>query len=338
MSGIVLRILMDGLIALVPGDNSSLTALVVDGIQPPVEASGCVGRHTMATLKFTFQGDQKAGAAACKSLSCVATNSTCTCTFDQKQQQYQVSFVGSFLPSNLTLKQRPDQPTPLIWQQAQDPSYVLNLQRVAQLDRTFLTTGAAAGLLGRMQLPYTNLTACNLALLKHDSGDYFVHEFNLRKISDAFDDQKPTQAMAQAVIAEADLLNGGIKLVLSKLTGEGMQQFDLATAACGDLMCADVVLSNHRGDDLADDDRCVTQGKGFDFAFYYQLTKGAPGWVDRPVPQSDGVTRPEANVAVPACGKIFKPHASAARSDASLFDLLVATSRPVCAMVFFNGG
>jgi hypothetical protein len=331
MGGIVLRILMDGLIALVPAADSQLTALVVDGMQPPLAASRCVGAHTMATLSFTFQGNQ---AAACTSLKCVATGSTCTCSFNQNQQ-YQVRFTGSFLPSNLGLKQAPDQSMPKIWQQAQDPSYVLNLQRAATFDRTFLTTGSAAGLLGRMQLPYTNLTACNLALLKHGN-DYFVHEFNLRKIDTAFDDQLPTQAMAQALIAEADLTEGGIKLVLSKLTGEGAQVFDLAPTKCDNQQCADVVLSNHRDQQLQESDDCVTKGIGFDFAFYYQLTKGALGWVDRPLPQSDGVTQPEGNVAVPAC-KIFSSHDTTDRTDRAIgSNFEVATSRPVCAMVFFN--
>src|ERR1700688_4141231 len=78
MGGIVLRILLDGLNALVPSaDNSSFfTALVNDGTHPPIEASTCVAPH-MATLQFTFAGDQ---ALACTNLGCKVSGSTCTCT------------------------------------------------------------------------------------------------------------------------------------------------------------------------------------------------------------------------------------------------------------------
>jgi hypothetical protein len=335
MGGIVLRILLHGLIALVPTDNSSLTALVVDGTNPPAEASKCVGYDHKAQLLFTFAGEQATAAAACKKLNCAVNNSTCICTFDQANQ-YQVSFdAAGVLLSGGPPKKRPDQPMPKMQQQAGDPSYLVDIQPLAPLDLTFLTTKKAAGLLGRMQFPYTKLTACNLALVK-DGSDYFAHTFNVRKLDAMYDPTMPLQALAQALMVEADIPSGSAKLKLEFLGGGSSYEFDLAPEQCDGQTCFNVYLVNHRTE-LPEGDPCVTYGIGFDFAYYYQLTQNAPAWKDRPIPQVDSVNEPEGNVALPACSKVFAPHYHDGGTSRRALDYItVATSRPVCAMAFFN--
>jgi hypothetical protein len=327
MDSIVLRILLDGLIGLVPIDSSHLTALVVDGTHPPVEASRCVGVHK-AQLAFTFVGNQ---GDYCKSKGgCTVSGSTCTCTFDA-DHQYQISFMATVLPSSVVLKKHPDQPMPTMPTQAADASYLFDLESLATLDPTLLRSGPTSGLLGRIQeFPYTRLTACNLALRKH-GGTYSAHTFNFRKIGAPYDQSQPTQAVAQALIAEADVPSGAVTLRLEDLGGGNPRDFDLAHESCGKLSCANVHLSNHR-DDLKEGDPC-DKGTGFDFAFYYQLVKNAPSWPDRPLPQLDSVTELEGHVALQACTDAFPPHVAATTSGA---DVHVASSRPVCAMAFFN--
>ncbi|HEV3458028.1 MAG TPA: hypothetical protein VHG32_15795 [Thermoanaerobaculia bacterium] len=326
MDSIVLRILLDGLIALVPIDSSHLTALVVDGTRPPVEASPCVGLHK-AMLEFTFVGNQ---GDYCKSKGCTVDGNTCTCNLND--HQYQVSFVATALPSSVVLKQQPDQPMPVMPGQAADPSYLFDLSRLAQLDSTFLTSGPAPGLLGRMQqFPFTRLTACNLALRNH-SGTYSAHTFNFRRLGAPYDVHQPTQAVAQALIAEADVPSGNVVLRLEDLGGGNPRDFELARETCGQQGCANVRLFNHR-DEIQENNPC-NKGTGFDFAYYYQLVQNQPSWQDRPLPQLDTVTELEGHVAVQACTAAFPPHAMAATTNRA--ELHFATSRPVCAMAFFN--
>jgi hypothetical protein len=361
MDNIVLRLLLHGLIVLVP-NGSHLTALLVDGTAPPAEASKCVGVHT-PKLQFMFapgQGDR------CDKLSgCKSNGNVCTCTYNLKQQQprYQFSFVAAVNPSTQVINSQPAHHVPSVPAEAADPAYVFDLQNLTiqsstmQLDNNFLS-GALQGLLWRMEIPFTRLTACNLSLRQHGDA-YYVHSVNFHRIGAGYDPTQPTQAVGAALVADADVPHGGVKLVVEDLGGGGKQDFDLvpnenAKDCPNGQHCVEVLLANARPDDVSSGDTCDQPGIGWDFPFYYNVTTWKNvAWIDRVVPTVYSETELEDNVLLPLCKDHFASHVEDAsqtqsgatftkgRSEAATHaagrgslesKLLVPTSRPICTM------
>lgn len=270
MASIPLRIILQGLMALVPTTDPAgvnhMTALLVDGRM--AHAAECPLEHHPA-LSFLARRS-----AECIQANCTAIGNECRCP-ENVLVRKQITL--GFNPEVNFETQRPNNSPvkglPANRDEAADFSYVANLSQAPfglTLNPDYLTNHPAANLLARMVVPLQAVTACALAA-REDAGESFAHSMSFRKLHDPSTKTDMNQALAQLVIVQLDVPADGteVSLHVSDLDGGNDQAIALLPGSRG----YKIDLSNQPRELLDRDDPC-NDGVARHFAMFYDLAQG----------------------------------------------------------------
>jgi len=334
---IPLRIFLHGLILLVPGPDTGggvikqLTAYLVNATSVPEYASGCVHKHSPALAFY-------AEAKECTRAGCQSQGPYCTCSLQNRE----IALEGASASSGSKLLSAP--PTALPTKvTAGDFSYIINLFNLGlSIDLNNLNgTNPTTFLIARMSFPFDSLTACRLAL-HDDSGTLKNYAFNFRSLGTSTLGSR-TQALAQALIAEAQASPDTTNLVLKDFTGTRLATIPLRHEKCEDGQeCFELWLTNPR-DELPPGPNPCDDGKGRDFAFVYEILDKAANqldWDARPVPQvTDKRTGPyspdKCDLYMPAVAPSAAGKDRASAASSLMLGMVTVISRPVCPMAVY---
>ena len=325
MSSIPLRIILHGLIALVPTTDSDghhhMTALLVDGrTSHSIEAKCASTHHPM--LKFLV-----AQVAECTDAKCEFSNNQCTCK--------ETALAGKHIsievtPSPALASQRPSNSSPLnslptTSNEAASFSYVANLSHAPfglSLNPEYLNSSPPAHLLARMTVPFNEITSCALAA-REDGGESYVYEMSFRELHAPSLRTDTSQALAQRVITQIMVPEGAQeeqKVVLH------IKNFgDLETAGHKITLLPGgsgyrIEISNQPLKPLLRDDPC-NDGVARHFAMFYDLAQDPPDLPLRLLPHVRfGPSKTAESIRPEIC-------------DEPSFALM---DRPICPMATFN--
>jgi hypothetical protein len=171
-----------------------------------------------------------------------------------------------------------------------------------------------------MEAPYKSITACSLAT-RQDGGEANVHAMSFRKLGDPSDSGDIGYALAEMVVTELAVPDGGtVKLHISDFGGANDHEMSLAseTVQPSRDIIYKVRLSNEPKAPLSYDDTC-DDGVARHFSHFYELAENPAG-----PPLIPHVRLTQFKSSIPLQPRICK-------------DLSFALSdRPICPMVTFN--
>ena len=321
MNSFILRLLMHGLIALVPNSPvpSQVTALLLDTskLDSVKVASRCVADHIPMII---FKASPGTCNGACSLYP--PDDTLCQCSLHHQE----VTISAPATKSSQELKSRATPALPDSPDAAEDFSNLVNMANLNQTLNPAFLTGKPDALAARVAFPFTRLKACYLASRTDDQTDR-IHMFSIHRLGSLSEVGNLRQPVAQGLVAEADVAASNVDLKLLNLDNSQTQTFTLSPATCGDgQSCVEILLENHRAM-MNEGDPCDKGGVARDFAFFYDLTVGPPDWDSRLVPQSEpsSVGRTAKELESVTCKQLGdKLHGK------TLF------SRPVCPMAVFN--
>jgi hypothetical protein len=330
MSAIPLKIFLHGLIALVPTTDPTgvhhMTALLVDGRMPMQEECG-MEHHPKLSFFVAETGE-------CGQLpGCTISGNQCTCVHDT------TTGIDPLVGKQISLEISPDppptpgkpsgalpgNPLPSDKGEAASFSYVANLSQAPfglAVDPIYLkpdlSPAARTHLVGRMELPYNSLTACALAT-REDGGEANVHSMSFRKLSTQSEIDKVSYALAQKVIAELTVPDGGtgvqtVKLHVHDFNGKNDVSFTLQPGQ--DVYRID--LGNDPDAPLDRDAPCE-DGVARHFMHFYELASTV----------SDNILIPHVRPTQFKSWKILEPEACKDR-------FFGVANRPICPLATFN--
>jgi hypothetical protein len=329
MSAIPLKIFLHGLIALVPTTDSGinhLTALLVDGRMAMPEH--CMMEHYPKLTFFV------AKTADCVSVAgCTLSGDQCTCTHDTAKgvdplagKQIWLNVQPEPTPApGIPKGALPDHPLPGDRGEAGSLSYVANLSQLPlrlAVDPIYLapnpSPAARTHMVARMEVPYNNVTSCALAT-REDNGETNVHSLSFRKLHAQSQSGEVSYAMAQKVVAELTVPDGGasgqiITLHISDFDGTNDRSFTLKP----DMGAYRIDVGNDPEIALDRDDPC-DDGVARHFMHFYELALTVP--TDELIPH---VRFTQSRSAEPLKPDICKD---------PVFGL---ANRPICPMASFN--
>lgn len=328
MVSIPLKILIHGLIALVPATDPSgakITALLVDG--RTANAAECMTEHH-PRLAIVTQ-DAECIAAGCNAIG----GGACDCAYDKDAGKdplvgKQIWLEISPSPNLATARPNsslPDHGLPEDSREASSFSYVANLSQEPfglNVDPKYLAPNpppeARAHLVARMEAPYASVTACSLAT-REDGGQANVHTMSFRKLHEPSDSGDVSYALAQMVVAELVVPDGGsVKLHISDFGGANDHSMMLASQVFSSGNIYKIDLSNEAAAPLSYDDPC-DDGVARHFSHFYDFADNSTG--SRLLPH---VRFTQFRSAVPLQPRACKD---------PTFEL---SNRPICPLVTFN--
>lgn len=281
MNPIALRVILHGLIALVPttdeGGRQHMTALLPDGRQPHGMESRCDLAH-LPRLKFLVAQTRECN----DDVGCTFSGNQCTCagqSLEGKEISIEVD-PAPVLAAQLLGNGRPAHAIPESPEEAGDPAYIANLAQPPfnlTLNTAYLEGTPPDHLLLRMEVP-TNITACLLAT-REDRGRGNVYPMSFRKLHEPSSQTEARQALAQMVVAHIpDLsangqVNPRVTLRIRKFNDPptGGRSFLLLATANG----YKIELSNQPASPLDRDDPCNNTVSRH-FAMFYHLAQSSP--------------------------------------------------------------
>jgi hypothetical protein len=327
MTTIPVRIILQGLIALVPQngpDGATMTALVVNAMN--TQNVDCYAHHK-AELRFPTPDCNLAAGCGYE------TGIICLCSLQNQEISFLPQQTGR---SPVPLDGHPDRPVPFDRSTAGNFAYVANLSNLGyHLDPVFLSHDPliplSPVLAARFEFPFDTASSCAFVTRQDDGADYVVPT-NFRPPNRTEDPtrDKMNQALAQKVEATVGMnLNSGEQLMLrlTPLSGQSGESHDFRVAVgSGEV---EIRLTNDRedhGEFMNHPDKPCADDVGRDFAFFYELALDKPmDWNQRPIPH------------VKYAGM---------KSIADLFPLpdiklcakgKAPMSRPICPMASFDG-
>lgn len=333
MSAIPLKIFLHGLIALVPTTDSGvnqLTALLVDGRM--AMQGQCTMQHN-PKLRFFV-----AKTADCVSVSgCTISGNQCTCTHDTAKgvdplagQQIWLDFQPDPLPAPSLPKGALPTPTlPKDKDQAASFSYIANLSQKPMnlaVDPIYLapnpSPAARTHMVARMDVPYNSVKACALAT-REDNGLTKIHELSFRKLHNPSQTDEVSYAMAQKVVAELTVPDGGaieqtVNLHFSDFDGTNDHSFTLKP----DKGAYRIDVSNDPEASLDRDDSC-DDGVARHFSHFYEMALT--------VPEEEKLPHVRPTQFTPLDGD-----SNGLEPDACKDPDFGLDARPICPMVMFN--
>lgn len=230
--------------------------------------------------------------ADCNSVpGCEASGSVCTCAHTitpgvdplvGKQISLEILPTPS-LASDKPKSALPDRALPSESREAGGFSYVANLSQEPfglTVNPIYLepqpSTEAKARMVARMEVPYKEVTACALAT-REDGGEANVHSMSFRALGDQSDSGEVSYALAQKVVAELMVPDGGaggqtVKLHISDFGGANDHVFTLKPGS--DAYRIDV--GNDPDRPLGRDNPC-DDGVARHFKHFYALALNPPG-------------------------------------------------------------
>ncbi len=287
MTTIPVRIILQGLIALVPQngpDGATMTALVVNAVN--TQNVDCYAHHK-AELRFPTP-DCNLAAPACDYESA----NICLCSLQNQEISLLPQQTGR---GPVPLDGHPDRPVPFDRSTAGNFAYVANLSNLGyHLDPVFRSHDPLIPLppvlAARFEFPFDTASSCTFVTRRDDGAEYVVAT-NFRPLDTSEDPtrDKMNQALAQKVEATVGMsLNSGDQLILrlTPLPGQSGESHDFHLAVGnGDV---EIMLTNDREDHeefMNRPDKLCGDDVGRDFAFFYELARDKPmDWSQRPIP------------------------------------------------------
>jgi hypothetical protein len=333
MSAIPLKIFLHGLIALVPTIDSGgnhLTALLVDGRM--AMQGQCMVEHN-PKLRFFV-----AKTADCVSVSgCTISVDQCTCMHDTANgvdplagKQIWLDFQPDPLPApSLPKGALPTPSLPSTTAQAASFSYIANLSQEPMklaVDPIYLASNpspaARTHLVARMDVPYNSVTSCSLAT-REDNGLTKIHALSFRKLHSPSQSDEVSYAMAQKVVAELMVPDGGtieqtVNLHFSDFDGTNDHSFTLKP----DKGAYRIDVGNDPEASLDRDDSC-DDGVARHFSHFYELALT--------VPEEEKLPHVRPTQFTPLVGDAKDLQPVACQDPDFGLD-----ARPICPMVTFN--
>jgi hypothetical protein len=347
MVSIPLRVFIHGLIALIPTTDpggTKMTALLVDGRM--TGTTECAMEHH-PRLRFFIGLDQS---SKCAQAGCQLNGaSECICEYDANATFPRVPdpLVGKkvsleILPTPVLATMNPssvlpDRSLPEDSREAAKFSYVANLSRepfnLSVQDKYLPAQGSFDGIVTRVEIPYKDITACSLAA-RLDGGQANVHAMSFRPMEVASDSGDIGYALAQMVVTELTVPDGGtgtqkVILHIGDQSGgdipiqlmpgkdpKGQDQFEIDLS--NSLSPSTGVTDAHG--DLAVDNPC-DDGVARHFKHFFPLTKESPA-VDQQLIPHVRLTQ-------------FKSWAPLEPSVCKRRTFAIS-SRPICPMATFN--
>lgn len=289
MVSIPLRIFIQGLIALVPTMDPSgakMTALLVDGRQE--DTASCMYEHHPKLIVHVAQ-DADCTRAGCEALG----RGSCSCYYDDdtkndplvgKDIWLEIS-PGPSLATGNPSNALPGHALPDDSREASSFSYVANLSQEPfglKIDQKYLLPNppqeARANIVTRMMAPYKTITSCALAALE-DGGQPNVHAMSFRALKTPSDSGEVSYALAQMVVTEFAVPDGGsVTLHISDFGGANDQKLVLASEqqASSNETLYKIGLSNNMGGPLNYDNPC-NDGVARHFEHFYALAEKTTG-------------------------------------------------------------
>jgi hypothetical protein len=271
MSSIALRVVLHGLMALVP-DNpakaSTLTALVVNASNPP--AMECMALHTPT---INFNTSQAACLAAKSAAGCRVENG-CTCDA-LTGKEITITITPTSTPAPVTLSKSPPHPLPQP-NEVGDFSYVLNLAQPPfnlTLDPQYLGQKPdVSKLAARMIIPFDGIATCSL-VKREDAADFNVHTVALRELGVQGTKDESTQAAASRVETVLTLAQDSLIVTLHIHNFDGTDDHPLVLQPSAEQNPEFLIeLTSEPKPDLHRDDPC-DDGVGRHFDLFYGLAK-----------------------------------------------------------------
>jgi hypothetical protein len=320
MQTIALRVVLHGLMALVPDSSSQatqVTALLVNATQPP--GMECMDAHT-PVISFSANPQECASAAA--SVGCsIADSGLCTCN-NLIGREITLEMTPAPLPKGVRLDTAPPSVPPSLpptSATAGSFGYVLNLAKPPfnlTLDSQY--TGPApngANLAARMIVPIDLLTTCRF-VQRLDAEDWNIPTMASWPLGQLGSDAAPVQAAARSVEAEVALPSNVFKVAIH------FHKFDGSDDHAVNLLATNSEFQIDLGNEPEplDPDAPCDDGVARHFDMFYVLSSSQPP--SHPVPHvrlqsvlSSTVARPSAPACAPATAG--------------------ATERPICPMASF---
>ena len=323
----LLRIVLHGLIALVPFDSATstnrMTALLVDarafpaGVDPdslPIGYKQCFVPH-MAMLSIDLNDQNE-----CRAIhGCKVDSTHCNCMLSRQDLTLEVTPTPSLTMRNLD-SPATSLPLPFDQDEAASFHYVANLttRLGQQLDPRFLDTIPPDPLAARMSFPFDSVTSCALAL-RFNEGSRNVHALSFRPAGSPEESGETSQALSQQVIATLPIPDQAqVVLNVRDFASSTSLPLTLKPNATG---LYSIELSNMREADTLVDDPC-DDGVARDFAFFYELALNKLEWSKRKIPHIKMTQwKSSSDLDPDVCSKI-RTHAP--------------SSRPICPMAGFD--
>src|SRR3982750_678657 len=297
MSPIILRIVLHGLVALVPVDSATsanqMKALLVDAhafpseVDPvlhpnelPVGYAHCFVPHMPMLTVDANDPNQCRAVPGCK---INPTTFSCECMLSRQDVTLEVTPALNLQMRNLN---SPPTRLPLPFDVIEAASfhYVANLTTSLnqQLDPHFLDTVPPDILAARMTFPFDSVTSCALAV-RSEEGGRNVHALSFQAAGILEKSGDPSQALAQQVVSTLPIPDGA-SVVIKVRDFASSTELPIVLAPNADGSGYRIELSNMRKEDTLVDDPC-DDGIARDFAFFYELALNKPPGKERRVPQ-----------------------------------------------------
>ncbi len=278
MSTIALRVVLHGLMMLVPDNPSkatTLTALMVNAGNPM--GMECMAVHT-PTINFSTSPDQcltAQTAAGCR------VQDGCTCdALTGKEITLTISPAPTL--TGVALSKSPAHSLPLPGEEG-DFSYVLNLgqpqvppQVAFALDPQYLgATPDVSKLAARMVIPFDSIAVCSL-VRREDAEDFNVHTVALRQQGVQGKNNEKTQAAASSVQTVLTLPLNSLIVTLHIHNLDGTDDHPMALQPSTEVVPEfTIVLASEPEPTLHRDDPC-DNGVGRHFDSFYGLAQPSP--------------------------------------------------------------
>jgi hypothetical protein len=301
-----LKIFIHGLIALAPSsDPGQFTALLVDARTPhaavaPLStmsphpaglahdssppSADCEAGH-WPKLRFAIPRTAEA-VQRCKDAHCAVRDFVCEClaeALEGKAISLHASTAIAAPQTQLSAQAPGELPENAV--EAGSVGYVANLTRAPfalALKPDYLSAPPQGHLLARMVVPFTRLTACSLAK-RWDKGTANIHSMAFRRLGDVGDASEKSQALAQMVVAEADLeeIDGGLPVVELKIHDFADGSDHPIEVRAGD--DGFVIFLSNDMEELAPGQPC-DDGIARHFAHYFPFASNPPVLEDQLIP------------------------------------------------------
>jgi hypothetical protein len=284
MSSIALKVVVHGLIALIPNQHTPanlMTALLVDGgTASSMPGMDCMLAHHPQLKILATTPTQ------CNPANCTVVGNECTCSTDSlRGKLLTLTISPTPTPTGQDLAPPIPHSLPETGAEAANFSYVANLSRSPfglTLNQSYLTTTPPSNLLARMDFPFDQVAACALAK-RPDGGLSNVHALSFRKLHTEGLIGETSQALAQMVVARLNIPDGGgtpqkVTLNISNFDGTASTPVDLMAEDDGYLIELSNDSTSLRPDSPCDD------GVARHFGRFYDLATTSIPSADRLIP------------------------------------------------------
>lgn len=277
MSVTTVKIVMQGLLALVPNNESGranhMTVLMLDGNHSHGVECVRVEKYPHKPKLLMYAENLDCGRAGCDS-----NQGACTCEGDAltRKEIWLEIHPQPQPPFKDLLTDDPPRALPENRQEAAGFGYVANMGRLPfnlALNDQYLSA-SPLNLVARFKFPFESITPCELAR-RFDGGKAFVHALGLRALGSPWQSGEVSQAMAQRVVASVTIPDPGTgtpKVILHLRDLEDETENSIPLQPNGQVYW--VGLSN-TADALPFDHPC-DDGVARHFSLFYELVKVLP--------------------------------------------------------------